>query len=230
VSQRRRPHIVPSLLAADFGNLLRDIEIVQQAGALSVQIDVMDGHFVPNITVGPVVLESIRKRTSIFLDVHLMIEKPGKYLEAFAKAGADLLTVHYEACSKPRDVIHQIKKLGVKAGMAIRPKTSERVLLPLLPELDLALVMTVEPGFGGQAFMPKMLSKVRNLKHRIQQGGYSCEIQVDGGINAKTAPLAVEAGATSLVAGSAVYNGQDAAEAFRKLQSLVDLPVEAQVE
>lgn len=224
-----RPHIVPSVLSADFGHLVRDVNIVQKAGATSVQIDVMDGHFVPNITVGPVVIESLRKQTTIFLDVHLMIEKPWKYLEVFAQAGANLLTVHWEACPKPKEVIRQIKKLGLKAGMAIRPKTSERVFNALLPELDLALVMTVEPGFGGQAFMPNMLNKVRALQRHIRMGGHSCEIQVDGGINAKTAPLAVEAGATSLVAGSAVYNGQDPAEAFRKLQSLVDLPVDTQV-
>jgi ribulose-phosphate 3-epimerase len=221
----QRPRIVPSILSADFANLVRDVETVQRAGAESVQIDVMDGHFVPNITVGPVVIASLRKQTDIFLDVHLMIEKPWKYLEVFAQSGANLLTVHWEACPKPREVIRQIKKLGVKAGMAIRPKTSERVLSSLLPELDLALVMTVEPGFGGQAFMPKMLTKVRALRRQITLRGYSCELQVDGGINSRTAPLAVEAGAISLVAGSAVYDGLDAAEAFKKLQSLVDLPV-----
>ena len=217
-----RPHIVPSILSSDFGNLAEDVRIVQNAGAQSVQIDVMDGHFVPHITVGTDIVAALRKHSSIFLDVHLMIEKPWKYLEAFAQAGANLLTVHWEACPRPREVIRHIKKLGIKAGVAIRPKTSERVLFSLLPELDLVLVMTVEPGFGGQAFMPKMLNKVRTLRRRIQMRGYSCEIQVDGGINSKTAPLAVEAGATSLVAGSAVYGASDAAEAFRMLQSLVN--------
>jgi ribulose-phosphate 3-epimerase len=224
-----RPRIVPSVLSADFGNLVRDVNLVQRAGAHSVQIDVMDGHFVPNITVGPVVIESLRKHTSIFLDVHLMIEKPWKYLEVFAQAGADLLTVHYETCPKPKEVIRMIKKLGKKAGVAIRPKTSDRVLHSLLPDLDMALVMTVEPGFGGQAFMPKMLTKVRTLRKLIESQGLNCELQVDGGINFKTAPLAVEAGADSLVAGSAVYGPGDAGEAFKKLQSLVDLPVGTQV-
>lgn len=227
---RHRPHIVPSVLSADFGNLVHDVRTVQRAGAKSVQIDVMDGHFVPNITVGPIVVAALRKQTSIFLDVHLMIEKPWKYLDAFAKAGADLLTVHWEACPRPRQVVRHIKNLGLKAGVAIRPKTSERVLFSLLPEIDLALVMTVEPGFGGQAFMPRMLSKVQALKRRIRLQGHPCEIQVDGGINLKTAPLAAEAGATSLVAGSAVYGAPDAAEAFKKLQRSVDLPVDAQVE
>jgi len=224
------PRIVPSVLSADFGNLVRDVQLIQRAGAKSVQIDVMDGHFVPNITVGPIVVEALRKQTSIFLDVHLMIEKPWKYIPEFANAGADLLTVHWEACPKPREVIRQIKKLGVKAGVAIRPKTSEKTLVPLLGEIDLALVMTVEPGFGGQAFMPKMLSKVRALRRLIQLRSYDCELQVDGGINAKTAPLAVEAGANSLVAGSAVYGATDPTEAFRSLQALVDLPVGVQVE
>jgi ribulose-phosphate 3-epimerase len=225
----RTPKIVPSVLAADFGNLVEDIRLIRNAGAESVQIDVMDGHFVPNITVGPMVVEAIRRKSTIFLDVHLMIQKPWKYLDVFAKAGASLLTVHYEACPRPREVIKQIKKLGVKAGVAIRPKTSEKVLHTLLPELDMALVMTVEPGFGGQAFMPRMLTKVRSLRRRIQQKGYDCDLQVDGGINFKTAPLAVEAGANSLVAGSAVYGDPNPAEAFRRLQSLVDLPVSTQV-
>jgi ribulose-phosphate 3-epimerase len=222
---RYHPQIVPSILSADFGNLVRDVRTVQRAGAKSVQIDVMDGHFVPNITVGPIVVEALRKQTTIFLDVHLMITKPWNYLEAFAAAGADLLTVHWEACPKPLNIIRQIKKLGRKVGVAIRPKTSEKVLFPLLSEIDLALVMTVEPGFGGQAFLPQMLKKVRVLHRQIQLKRHACEIQVDGGINFKTAPLAAEAGATSLVAGSAVYGAPDAAEAFQKLQSLIDLPV-----
>jgi ribulose-phosphate 3-epimerase len=225
----KTPRIVPSVLSADFGNLLRDVQIVQRAGAQSVQIDVMDGHFVSNITVGPVVIEALRRQSDIYLDVHLMIEKPWRYLEAFAKAGASLLTIHWETCPKPREVVRQIKKLGIQAGVAIKPRTSEKVLHSLLPEIDLALVMTVEPGFGGQAFLPKMLTKVRALRRRIQLEGYRCDLQVDGGINAKTAPLAVEAGANSLVAGSAVYGHGDAAEAFRRLQSLVDLPVGTQV-
>ena len=221
--------VVPSILSADFGNLTQSVRTVQAAGARSVQIDIMDGHFVPNITVGPVVVAALRKQTSVFLDVHLMIEKPWNFIEAFAQAGAGLLTVHWEACPRPREVIRRIKKLGVKAGMAIRPRTPERVLFSLLRELDIALVMTVEPGFGGQMFMPKMLNKVRVLRRRIQMHGYRCEIQVDGGINLKTAPLAVEAGATSLVAGSAVFNTPDPADAYRKLQSLIDFPVGPQV-
>ncbi len=186
--------------------LARDVKLIQDAGAQSVQIDVMDGHFVPNITVGPVVVESLRKETSIFLDVHLMIENPLEYIGPFAKAGSNLLTAHWEACKDPLKVISEIKKLGVKAGMAIRPKTPADALFPLLKELDYALVMTVEPGFGGQAFMPEMLDKVRLLRKRIDEAHLTCELQVDGGINRQTAALAAQAGATSLVAGSAVLS------------------------
>ncbi len=213
--------IVPSLLSANFGHLARDIKIMQDAGAASVQIDVMDGHFVPNITVGPVVIEWLRKETSIFLDVHLMIENPQDYIGPFAKAGSNLLTVHWEACQDPVSVIREIKKLGVKAGMAIRPKTPADVFTPILKELDYALVMTVEPGFGGQAFMPEMLEKVRTLRKRIDEVSLACELQVDGGINLKTAKEAADAGATSLVAGSAVFGAPDPAQAFRALQKLI---------
>lgn len=222
-------HIVPSVLSADFAHLARDIRRVQQAGARSVQIDVMDGHFVPNITVGLPVVAALRKATSIFLDVHLMIENPTAYLGAFAQAGADLLTIHWEACRDARAAVREIKKLGVRAGMAVRPGTPADVFYPLLGELDLALVMTVEPGFGGQAFLPEMLDKVRALRRRIGLERSACELQVDGGINLKTAGLAAEAGATSLVAGSAVFGAPDAAKAFRELQQLVDLSSQTQV-
>jgi ribulose-phosphate 3-epimerase len=184
---------------------------------------------VPNITIGPIVVEAIRKASPIYLDVHLMIENPDHYLEAFAKAGASLLTVHFEVCPNPRHTIQSIKRLGVHAGMAIRPKTAAHELEPYLPDLDLALVMTVEPGFGGQAFMPDMLPKVRFLREKIDQIGRRCTLQVDGGINRQTAPQAAEAGATSLVAGSAVYGQPDPQKAFRELQSLVDSPSKTQV-
>jgi len=214
-------HIVPSALSASFAWLARDVNLIQKAGAKSVQIDVMDGHFVPNITVGPVVVESLRKQSTIFLDVHLMIENPLQFIGPFAKAGSDLLTVHWEACQDALAAIHEIKKLGVQAGMAIRPKTKADVLVPLLKDLDYALIMTVEPGFGGQAFMPEMLEKVRFLRQKIDEGRFRCELQVDGGINRQTAPLASEAGATSLVAGSAVFGAPDPAQAFKDLQKLV---------
>ena len=213
--------IVPSLLSANFAHLARDLKLIQEAGAESVQIDVMDGHFVPNITVGPVVVEWLRKETPIFLDVHLMIENPLQYIGTFAKAGASLLTAHWEACEDPWAVVRAIKKLGVKAGLAIRPKTHADVLFPLLKELDYALVMTVEPGFGGQAFMPDMLEKVRALRKRLDEAQIPCQLQVDGGINPKTVQSAAEAGATSLVAGSAIFGTPDPAQAFRDLQKLI---------
>jgi len=212
---------VPSALSANFAYLARDINLIQKAGAQSVQIDVMDGHFVPNLTVGPVVVEALRKETTIFLDVHLMIENPLEYIGPFAKAGANLLTVHWEACRDAPAVVREIKKLGVRAGMALRPKTGAEVLFPLLKELDYALVMTVEPGFGGQAFMTDMLEKVRALRRKIDEADLACELQVDGGINLKTARLAADAGASSLVAGSAVFGTPDPAQAFKDLQKLV---------
>jgi ribulose-phosphate 3-epimerase len=221
VMPKLKRHIVPSALSASFAHLAQDVKLIQVAGAESIQIDVMDGHFVPNITVGPVVVESLRKETSIFLDVHLMIENPLQYIGAFAKAGSNLLTVHWEACNDALAVVREIKKLGAKAGVAIRPKTPADVLFPLLKELDYALVMTVEPGFGGQAFMPDMLEKVRALRKRLDDAKLTCELQVDGGINPKTAKLAADAGATSLVAGSAVFGAPDPAQAFRDLQKLI---------
>ena len=219
IALRRR--IVPSLLAANFAHLARDLKLVQEAGAESVQIDVMDGHFVPNITVGPVVVEWLRKETSIFLDVHLMIENPLQYVGAFAKAGANLLTAHWEACQDATSVVQTIKKLGTKVGLAIKPKTAVDVLYPVLHELDYALVMTVEPGFGGQAFMPEMLEKVRTLRKRLDEMQSPCRLQVDGGINRQTIELAAEAGATSMVAGSAIFGAADPALAFRDLQKLI---------
>lgn len=229
-ASNRKKHIVPSVLSASFAYLARDVNLIQAAGAKSVQIDVMDGHFVPNITVGPVVVESLRKETSIFLDIHLMIENPLKYIATFAKAGANLLTVHFEACEDPGGVVREIKKLGVQAGVALRPKTPVEALIPLLPMLNYALVMTVEPGFGGQAFMPEILEKVRILRQKIDDLNLSCELQVDGGINLKTASSAALAGATSLVAGSAVFDAPDPAKAFQTLQMLVDLSSDGQVQ
>jgi ribulose-phosphate 3-epimerase len=221
----RRARIVPSILSADFAHLAREVKLMEEAGAESIQIDVMDGHFVPNLTVGPVVVQSLRKETNLFLDVHLMIENPLQVLGEYVQAGANLLTVHWEACgpaADPMAVIRGIKTLGVQAGMAIRPRTSVEVLFPLLKELNYALVMTVEPGFGGQAFMPEMLAKVRALRQRIDQSHLLCELQVDGGIHLQTVRPAAEAGATSLVAGSAIFGAPDPAQAFRNLQNLVD--------
>jgi len=209
--------ISPSILSADFANLERDIKLVENAGADWIHVDVMDGHFVPNITIGVPVVASIKKITNLPLDVHLMIENPQKYVEAFAKAGADILTFHYEAMDSEEDIrqlVAQIKSLGMKAGMSIKPKTSPKEIYKYLDDLDLLLVMTVEPGFGGQSFMEDCAEKIK----LIREQNSSIIVQVDGGINDKTGKICKNYGANSLVAGNYIYKSPNVKEAIHLLR------------
>lgn len=210
--------IAPSILSADFANLERDIKKI--ATADYVHVDVMDGAFVPNMSIGIPVVQSLRKCTDMFLDVHLMIEKPVRYVEQFAKAGADLLSIHLEADHPTRiaEALRIMDQCKVKKAVALRPITSPKAILPYIEQLDLVLVMTVEPGFGGQAFMSEQLDTIREVRQIINKYNPNCELEVDGGIAPKTAPLVIEAGANVLVAGSAVYGAEDIPAAIQALR------------
>jgi len=209
--------IAPSILSADFTNLESEIRKVEKAGADLLHIDVMDGHFVPNITIGQPVVRAIRKKTKLPLDVHLMIEEPELYLNEFIDAGADYLTVHLEACRHLHRAISSISKRKVKPGVALNPATPLDGIKYVLPEVKLVLIMTVNPGFGGQELIPATISKIRELKEMIRSMGCDAEIEVDGGINEKTAPRVIKAGASILVAGYAVYRS-DARKAIKTLR------------
>ena len=214
--------IAPSILSADFTRLGEQVAEAEAAGADYIHIDVMDGHFVPNITVGPLVVEAVRRTTRLPLDVHLMIEAPERYIARFAEAGADILTVHVEACPHLHRVVQQIKGLGVKAGVSLNPATPLGSLEEILGGVDLVLVMTVNPGFGGQEFIAGMLSKIRRLRRMLDERGLKCELEVDGGINAETAPEVVAAGANVLVAGQAIFGAEEGvAEAMRRIRESV---------
>jgi ribulose-phosphate 3-epimerase len=199
-------HIVPSILSADFARLGEQVEAAQAGGADRLQIDVMDGRFVPNITVGPLVVEAVRRHTTLPLEAHLMIIEPERYVADFASAGADLLIVHQEVSPHLHRAVQQIKDLGKRAGVAINPATPLAMLQEILNDVDLVLCMTVNPGFGGQSFIQSTLGKIERLRAMIALHGAACDLEVDGGIHAETAPLVVRAGANVLVAGSAVYD------------------------
>ncbi len=207
--------VAPSILSADFANLEKEIQSIAAAGADWVHVDVMDGHFVPNLTIGVPVVKSIKKVSPLPLDVHLMIEKPERYVEQFVKAGSDYLTIHVESTSDPRSVLKQIRSLGAKAGITLRPKTPIEDILPLLDIVDLVLVMTVEPGFGGQSFMTDQVSKITGLRKEITSRQLKVLIEVDGGINKETAALCSEADV--FVAGNYVF-GQDYKTAITTLK------------
>lgn len=205
--------IVPSILSADFARLGEQVEAAQSGGADRIQIDVMDGRFVPNITVGPLIVEAVRRHTTLPLEAHLMIVEPERYLEQFAQAGADLIIVHQEASPHLHRTIEQIKRLGKKAGVAINPATPLAMVQEILSDVDLILCMTVDPGFGGQAFIESTLPKVERLRTMIAQHNAHCDLEVDGGIAADTVAAVVRAGANVLVAGSAVYGHPQGAAA-----------------
>lgn len=215
---RKNIIVSPSILSADFANLERDIKKVEQNGADWIHVDVMDGHFVPNITIGIPVVKSLKAVTELPLDVHLMIDNPQKYIDDFAKSGADIITFHYEAVNEPEIIplITKIKNLGVKAGLSIKPDTTPELIKKYLSELDLVLIMTVEPGFGGQKFIDSCAKKIEIIKNCAPQ---HLIIQVDGGINAQTAQICKNYGANSLVAGNYIYKSNNIKEAIKSLKN-----------
>ena len=198
--------LAPSILSADFGRLADEVATAEKAGADWIHVDVMDGHFVPNLTIGPLVTQVVRKATSLPVDVHLMIERPERYLDAFAGAGANVLTVHQETCPHLHRTIERIRELGIKAGVCINPATTVDTLVEILPYADLVLIMSVNPGFGGQRYIPTSTDKIKRARYLLDSHGHpGAELQVDGGIDARTAPEVVRAGASCLVAGSAAF-------------------------
>lgn len=214
--------IVPSILSADFTRLGEQVRDAEAAGAQRIQIDVMDGHFVPNITMGPMVVEAVRRCTSLPLEAHLMITNPQDYIETFAHAGADVIIVHQEVCPHLHRVIQQIKATGKQAAVALNPSTPVFLLEDILSLLDMVLIMTVNPGFGGQDFIPETLPKITRLYQMLQERQLQCDIEVDGGIHEGTAARVVEAGANLLVAGSAVYNQRESIEqAISRLRNAI---------
>jgi len=213
--------IAPSILSADFARLEEDVKKVEAGGADLLHIDVMDGHFVPNITIGPLIVQALRPRTKLPLDVHLMVENPERYIDAFAEAGADYLTVQVEACVHLHRVLQVIKSAGMKAGVALNPHSPLSTIEEVLSDLDLILIMSVNPGFGGQKFIPESLDKLRRTQKLLRQRGFTdIEIEVDGGVKLENAREIVEAGAEILVSGSGIFGTPDPAETIKEFKKL----------
>jgi ribulose-phosphate 3-epimerase len=208
--------VAPSILAADFARLGDEVAAVERGGADRIHIDVMDGHFVPNISMGPAVVKALRRRTKLALEVHLMITDPTRYAEPFLAAGADRIIVHYEVLPEPLPLLHAIRSRGQSPALVVSPETPVEALEPFLPEIDLALLMTVHPGFGGQSYLPGSDERIRRLKALVDRHNPNCEIEVDGGVDRHTAPGAVAAGAGVLVAGTAIFGAPEGAEAATK--------------
>lgn len=215
--------LAPSILSADFSNLIGDIKKVEEAGCDMLHIDVMDGHFVPNITIGPLIMESLKGKTNLPFDVHLMIENPDKYITQFAKAGADIISVHSEACIHLHRTIQLIKDYNVKAAVAINPATPLNVIENVLEDLDMVLIMSVNPGFGGQSFIESSIAKIRTLRKMIEERGLNVDIQVDGGIKVDNVKRVVDAGANIIVAGSAIFGSKNILETVKQFRESVEL-------
>jgi ribulose-phosphate 3-epimerase len=210
--------IAPSILSADFSRLGDEVRAVEKAGADVIHVDVMDGHFVPNITIGPLVVQGLKKLTSLPLDVHLMIENPERYIEAFAQAGSDWITVHVEVCPNLKRMIKKLRQLNVRPGIVLKPATSLKTLNPVLNDIDLVLIMSVNPGFGGQSFIPSTLKKIERLRKIIDQDQYPLEIEVDGGIKIENIREVSIAGADIFVVGTGIFKTEDYRETIKKMR------------
>jgi len=214
--------IAPSILSADFSRLGEEVRAVEKAGADVIHVDVMDGHFVPNITIGPLVVQGLKKLTSLPLDVHLMIEKPEHYIEAFAQAGSDWITIHAEVCSSLKRMIKKIRRLNVRPGIVLKPATSLKTLYPVLDALDLVLIMSVNPGFGGQSFIPSALKKIERLRRIIDQNQYPLEIEVDGGVKIENIKEVSKAGGDIFVVGTGIFKTKDYEETIKRLRKEIE--------